>query len=130
MIKAYKFVFREIREETTLSRSNFIDLKVRSVIREFRRLGQPVIVLTGKINLSYQEVIRKIEKSKRYARSPWLYPYWYFWTSLVGKSGREYWEMDGLMSIKYSEIAELIDDPIVQPPTKIALSSILEEKRN
>jgi hypothetical protein len=122
------FVLREIREETTLSRSNFTYLKVMSVIREFRRLGQPVVILTGKINLTYREVVERIEKSKRFARSAWLYPYWYLWTSLVGKSGREYWEMDSLFAVKLNKIEDLISNPNVQPPTKVALLSILENQ--
>ena len=121
------FVLREIREETTLSRSNFTDLKVRAVIREFRRLGQPVVILTGKINLTYREVVERIEKSKRFAKSAWLYPYWYFWTSLVGKSGREYWEMDSLFAVKADKIEDLMSKPNVQPPTKVALLYNLEK---
>ena len=97
------------------------------MIREFRRLGQPVVILTGKINLTHRQVVERIEKSKRFARSAWLYPYWYFWTSLVGKSGREYWEMDSLFAVKADKIEDLMSKPNVQPPTKVALLYNLEK---
>ena len=122
-----RFVYREIREETTLSRANFKELRVRSVIREFRRLGQPVLILTGKINIPYREVVDRLEKSKRFARSPWLYPYWYFLTFLTGKSGREYWEMDSLLAVKGNQIKDIIQNSNVQPPTKVGLLTILED---
>ena len=103
------------------------ELRVRSVIREFRRLGQPVLILTGKINIPYREVVDRLEKSKRFARSPWLYPYWYFWTFLTGKSGREYWEMDSLLAVKGNQIKDIIQNSNVQPPTKVGLLTILED---
>ena len=123
-------MYREIREETTLSRANFKELRVRSVIREFRRLGQPVLILTGKINIPYHEVVDRLEKSKRFARSTWLYPYWYFWTFLTGKSGREYWEMDSLLAVKGNQIKDIIQNSNVQPPTKVGLLTILEDVEN
>jgi len=76
--------------------------------------------------LSYHKVLERLERSKRFARSAWLYPYWYFWTSLVGKSGREYWEMDSLLAVRANKIGELINNPNIQPPTKIGLLSVLE----
>lgn len=121
------FVYREIREEITLRKSDLFDVKVKAVIREYRRIGQPVLIIVGKAKKTYYEVIQRIEISKRYARSAWLYPYWFIWSSILGKAGREYWEMETLIGIKKEEILGLLADPNVQPPTKVALSIIQKE---
>ena len=121
------FVYREIREETTLGKNNLYDVRVKAVIREFRRIGQPVLIILGKTNMPYYKVIKRIETSKKYAQNTWLYPYWFIWSSILGKSGREYWEMETLIGIKKEEISNFLVDPNIQPPTKVALLLIRDE---
>ncbi|SMD31453.1 hypothetical protein [Picrophilus oshimae] len=119
------FVFREVREETTISKSELFDVRVKAVIREFRRIGQPMLILTGKTRLSYRMILHRIEISRKYAQNPWLYPYWYIWSLLLRKSGREFWEMDSMIGVKKNELLRFIHDPI--PPTRAAILKISKE---
>jgi hypothetical protein len=116
-----RFILREIREEISIKEKEIESLKVYAVIREMRRLGQPMIIIVGKSKLSYPELFKRWEQASRYAGNYWFYPYWYMYTTIHRKIGREFWEMESPIALKREEIASILLDDDLQPPTKVAL---------
>lgn len=115
------FILREIKEELLIKSNKIRDLRLIAITRDFQRLGLPVFILLGRVDLTFLEIINKWNETRMNSQNPWKYPFWYLKMRLYGNRGREHWEALNLHVYRTENIPDLINNPEVQPSTKSCL---------